>query len=67
MKKKDALGIAAFAGFVCLITGIGSATAALAPWLAAVVIVFAFPVFVVFLGLWWNASEGEEDIPFIGY
>jgi energy-converting hydrogenase A subunit I len=34
---------------------------------AEVVLIVAFPLFVVFLGLWWNAREGEEDIPFLGY
>jgi hypothetical protein len=67
MKKQDALGIMLVAGAVCLLAGIGGATATIAPWLAGIVIVIAFPVFVLFLGLWWNASEGEGDIPFIGY
>jgi hypothetical protein len=34
---------------------------------AEVVLIIAFPLFVVFLGLWWSAREGEEDIPFLGY
>ncbi|MCK9277303.1 MAG: hypothetical protein M0P22_04360 [Methanoculleus sp.] len=42
--------------------------AALIPlWAAETVIVIAFPVLVLFLGLWWRAPGGEEDIPFIGY
>jgi hypothetical protein len=36
-------------------------------WLAEAVFVIAFPIFVLFLGLWWQASEGDEDVPFIGY
>jgi len=36
-------------------------------WAAETVIVIAFPVLVLFLGLWWRAPGGEEDIPFIGY
>lgn len=34
---------------------------------AEAVTVIAFPVLVLFLGLWWRAPGGEEDIPFIGY
>ncbi|HNT08187.1 hypothetical protein [Methanoculleus sp.] len=42
--------------------------AALIPLIAAeAVTVIAFPVLVLFLGLWWRAPGGEEDIPFIGY
>jgi len=29
--------------------------------------VVAFPVFIVCLGLWWRASAGGEDLPFIGF
>jgi hypothetical protein len=67
MKKQDALGIMLVAGVVCLFAGLGGVTATISPWLAGIVIVVTFPVFVLFLGLWWNASEGDEDIPFIGY
>ncbi len=42
-------------------------TGQIAPWIAEVLLVVAFPVFVLSLGLWWMASEGKEDIPFIGY
>jgi hypothetical protein len=36
-------------------------------WAAETAMVIAFPVLVLFLGLWWRAPGGEEDIPFIGY
>jgi len=34
---------------------------------AELLTVIAFPIFVIFIALWWNAKSGEEDIPFIGY
>ena len=43
------------------------AAALIPPWAAATVLVVVFPVLVLFLGLWWRAPGGEEDIPFIGY
>jgi hypothetical protein len=67
MKKQDAFKIMLAAGLTCLLAGIGAGASVIASWLAGIVIVVAFPVFVIFLGLWWNASEGEGDIPFIGY
>ena len=36
-------------------------------WCTEIFLVIAFPAFVILLGLWWNAGEGEGDIPFIGY
>jgi len=66
MKKQTALTIAGMTGLICLAATIIS-TLGYAPWLAQIVIVFSFPLFVLFLGLWWRASDREEDIPFIGY
>ncbi|MHC1626056.1 MAG: hypothetical protein ACXQTG_04070 [Methanoculleaceae archaeon] len=31
------------------------------------VIVIAFPVFVLCLGLWWRMGGGKRDVPFIGF
>ncbi|MDG6256084.1 MAG: hypothetical protein QCH35_00635 [Methanomicrobiaceae archaeon] len=67
MKRENALLITIAAGAVCLAAGAGWRTGYLVPWLAELLLIAAFPVFVLFLGLWWNASEGEEDIPFLGY
>ena len=46
----------------------------LATWLSilqglynALIHIILFPVFVICLFLWLNASEKERDIPFIGY
>ncbi len=59
-------------GLAASVIAIVAACAALAaalipPWVAAAVLVAAFPVLVLSLGLWWRAPGGEEDIPFIGY
>jgi hypothetical protein len=67
MKRENALLIMIVAGAVCLTAGAGWRMGFLAPWLSEILLIAAFPVFVLFLGLWWNASEGESDIPFLGY
>lgn len=36
-------------------------------WLPVIVVVLTFPVFILALFLWWNASNIEGDIPFTGY
>lgn len=36
-------------------------------WLAVVIIVLTFPLFILTLFLWWNASNTDGDIPFTGY
>lgn len=36
-------------------------------WLMVIVVVLTFPVFILALFLWWNASNVEGDIPFTGY
>lgn len=36
-------------------------------WLSVIVVVLTFPVFILALFLWWNASNVEGDIPFTGY
>ena len=59
-------------GLAASALAVAAAWAALAaglipPWAAATVFVIAFPVLVLFLGLWWRAPGGDEDIPFIGY
>ncbi|MFA5296261.1 MAG: hypothetical protein WC382_12180 [Methanoregulaceae archaeon] len=67
MKKKTAgriAGIAAVAGTgATLLSELGTVP----PWLGIAVIVVTFPLFVLFLGLWWMARETDADIPFLGY
>ncbi len=36
-------------------------------WLAVVIIVLTFPLFILALFLCWNASNTDGDIPFTGY
>lgn len=36
-------------------------------WLVVVIIVLTFPLFILALFLWWNASNTDGDIPFTGY
>lgn len=67
MKKRDALVLtlvaAGFAGAAVLL----NMMELLPGWGYAAVLVIAFPLFVLSLGLYWMAREGEEDIPFLGY
>jgi len=67
MKRKTVtLGLAASA--IVIAAAWGLLAAGLIPlWAAETAIVIAFPALVIFLGLWWRAPGGEEDIPFIGY
>ncbi|WP_300999084.1 hypothetical protein [Methanoculleus sp.] len=67
MKRKTvSLGLAASA--TVIVAASAALAASLIPlWAAETAIVIAFPALVIFLGLWWRAPGGEEDIPFIGY
>ncbi|MBN1195174.1 MAG: hypothetical protein JXA08_07515 [Methanomicrobiaceae archaeon] len=67
MKKGNAAMGTGVTGAICIAAGASAALDMLPLWGAGLLIVVAFPFFVVLLGLWWNASEGEGDIPFIGY
>ncbi|MBP7119781.1 MAG: hypothetical protein WC502_00845 [Methanolinea sp.] len=67
MKKKNALAltlVAAGSGVAAMALSMASI---LPGWAYAAVLVLAFPLFVLGLGLYWMAREGEEDIPFLGY
>jgi hypothetical protein len=67
MRKKMLLTIMLVAGMTILIALSLNAAGVIPLWLYQAVIVIAFPVFVLFLGLWWMAPDREGDIPFIGY
>ncbi|NYT06384.1 MAG: hypothetical protein GKC04_08500 [Methanomicrobiales archaeon] len=67
MKKENAAMGMVICGVICCAAGALLWLSLLEAWISALLIVAAFPFFVVFLGLWWNASEREGDIPFIGY
>jgi len=67
MKKKTAFILMLAAG-VAGVVAIALWVLDLIPlWLYEAVLVIDFPLFVLFLGLWWMAREGEADIPFLGY
>lgn len=67
MKKKTAfwmmIMVAVVAGLALVLSFIGT----IPEWLYLAVLVAGFPLFVIFLGLWWMAREGDADIPFMGY
>jgi hypothetical protein len=66
-RKQNALATAAISGIVCVAAAIAAGIGYLTVWLAEILLIVAFPVFIIALALWWSASEGEADIPFIGY
>lgn len=67
MKKNTAfwlmVTVAVVAGLALILTMAGT----IPQWLYLAVLVAGFPLFVLFLGLWWMAREGDADIPFMGY
>ena len=67
MKKKTAFWmmfmVAVIAGLALVLSSLGM----IPEWLYLAVLVAGFPLFVLFLGLWWMAREGDADIPFMGY
>lgn len=67
MKKQKALVIGLFAGGIAVAAGLLAALGVIPALAAELLAVIAFPAFVIFIALWWNAKSGEEDIPFIGY
>lgn len=67
MRKTTAAAIAWLSGIASLAAGVLHATGTIGALAAEAVIVIGFPVFVLFLALWWRAGAGDEDIPFIGY
>jgi hypothetical protein len=67
MKKQTALITGLAAGGVSVAAGLLAAGGYLPVWAAELLTIVAFPVFVIFIALWWNAKSGDEDIPFIGY
>lgn len=67
MKKEYALAltlVAAGSGIAAMALTMGKI---LPGWAYMGVLVIAFPLFVLGLGLYWMAREGEADIPFLGY
>ena len=67
MSKKISLAVVIISAAVLAIAGYAASTGVKPGWLPVIVVVLAFPVFVLSLFLWWNASNTEGDIPFTGY
>jgi len=67
MKKKTAFWLMVTVAVIAGLALILSETGTIPEWLYLAVLVAGFPLFVLFLGLWWMAREGDADIPFMGY
>ena len=67
MKKKTAFWLMVMVAVVAVLALLLSSAGTIPEWLYLAVLVAGFPLFVLFLGLWWMAREGDEDIPFMGY
>lgn len=67
MNKEYALGLTVVAAASALAAMLLSWLALIPVWAYACVLVVTFPLFVLGLGLYWMAREGESDIPFLGY
>ena len=67
MKKKTAFWLMVTVAVIAVLALILWETGTIPEWLYLAVLVAGFPLFVLFLGLWWMAREGDADIPFMGY
>lgn len=67
MKKQHALVIWSLAGITCLGAALLAVAGYMEAWIAQILLVVAFPAFIIFIALWWSASKEEGDIPFVGY
>jgi len=67
MKKALYLGLAIITAMILVSASFASLIRIEPEWLPVVIIVLAFPVCILSLFLWWNASNIEGDFPFTGY
>ncbi|HOT02838.1 MAG TPA: hypothetical protein PK069_01495 [Methanolinea sp.] len=67
MKKQYALALMLVAAVPAAGTMVLSHQGLIPFWVYAAVLIAGFPLFVLGLGLYWMAREGEADIPFLGY
>lgn len=67
MKKQTALTIGLAAGGVSIVAWFLAVSGHLPIPAAELITIVAFPVFIIFIALWWSAKSGDEDTPFIGY
>ena len=67
MNRQNALLGTIATGGISAAAGVLAAVSVIPLPIAELLLIVAFPLFVIFLGLFWSAKGGEEDIPFIGY
>ena len=67
MKKESFLAVTIITAVILVIAAYAVLIGTEPEWLPVIVVVLTFPVFVLALFLWWNASNIDGDIPFIGY
>ena len=67
MKKDSFLAVTIITAVILVIAAYAVLIGTEPGWLPVIVVVLTFPVFVLALFLWWNASNIDGDIPFIGY
>lgn len=67
MNKESYLAVTIITAVILVLSGYAVSIKIEPGWLPVIVVVLTFPVFVLALFLWWNASNVEGDIPFTGY
>ena len=67
MKKESYLVVTIITAIILGIAAVAVPIGIEPGWLPVIVVVFTFPVFILALFLWWNASNIDGDIPFTGY
>ncbi|WP_130647165.1 hypothetical protein [Methanofollis fontis] len=67
MKKQNVLMMAGCSGAASVVASVAGSLGFIPLWASEVLIIVIFPIFLVLLGLWWNASKKEGDTPFIGF
>ena len=67
MKKESYLALMIITVVILTVASYATYSGLKPGWLPVIVIVMTFPVWVLSLFLWWNASNIEGDFPFTGY
>jgi len=67
MNKESYLAVTIITAVILVLSGYAVSIKIEPGWLPVIVVVLTFPVFVLALFLWWNASNVDGDIPFTGY
>jgi len=67
MKKEEYLIVTIITAIILGLAAYAVSIGTKPEWLPVIVVVFTFPVFILSLFLWWNASNIDGDFPFTGY